>query len=105
MKFIKRIFRNFFISLATTVLVLFSALIIEFKIFNISLRDVSLFYSNQITTAISDAAIDIKKSPTIIDLKITREDDIDILVVYFKFVNEDSLESNYQLYYIHKLCL
>jgi S1-C subfamily serine protease len=101
MKFIKRIFRNFFISLATTVLVLFSALIIDFKIFNISLRDVSLFYSNQITTAISDAAIDIKKSPTIIDLKITREDDIDILVVYFKFVNENSLESitiNYTTY-------
>lgn len=101
MKFIKRIFRNFFISLATTVLVLFSALIIDFKIFNISLRDVSLFYSNQITTAISDAAIDIQKNPTIIDLKLSKQEEFDVLIVYFKFVNENTLESitiNYTTY-------
>lgn len=93
MKFVKRIFKNFFISLAALLLVLFSALIIDFKILNVSMREVSIFYSRQISTAISNTAIDIKRSPTIIDLEMTKQDENDILVIYFKFVNEDSLKS------------
>lgn len=93
MRIIKRIFKNFFISLAAVVLVLFSSLIIDFKVLDISLREVSIFYSRQITTAISDTAIDIKKNPAIINLEITQQDDDNVLVVYFKFVDEDSLKS------------
>ena len=93
MKFVKRIFKNFFISLAAVVLVLVTSLIVDFKIFNISLRDVSIFYSKQITTAISDAAIDIKRNPVIINLELTKQEENDVLVVYFKFVDEESLKS------------
>lgn len=93
MKWVKRIFKNLGLSIAMVFAILSASYIVDFSILNISLNSVARFYAGQITTQVDEISKDILKTPSIIDVDLSHDEEPTLIVKFNKFVDESNLKS------------